>query len=223
MTASTDRARPVSGQSFDAILFDLDGTLIDSTGPTERAWLRWAQEEGLGTSYSHVDHGKPALSIVRDHVPAERVEAALARAAAIEIAETDGIVIKAGVREFLGRLPAGSWAIVTSCTRELASVRMAAAGLDAPEILVTVDDVSAGKPDPEGYRQAAARLGVDPLKCLVVEDAPAGIEAAHRAGCATLAVAGTFPASQLAADSVVASLTQIGTTITKAGITVSIG
>ncbi|MET3952469.1 HAD-IA family hydrolase [Arthrobacter sp. UYEF36] len=223
MTASTDRARPISGQSFDAILFDLDGTLIDSTGPTERAWLRWAQEEGLGESYNHTEHGKPALSIVRDHVPAERIEAALARAAAIEIGETDGIVIKAGARDFLSRLSAGSWAIVTSCTRELAAVRMAAAGLNAPEVLVTVDDISAGKPDPEGYRQAAARLGVDPIRCLVVEDAPAGLEAAHRAGCTTLAVAGTFPASQLAADTVVESLTQVGITITKAGITVSIG
>ncbi|WP_427015955.1 HAD family hydrolase [Pseudarthrobacter sp. P1] len=187
MTASTDRARPVSGQTFDAILFDLDGTLIDSTGPTER------------------------------------VEAALPRAAVLELAETDGIVIKAGVRELLGLLPAGSWAIVTSCTRELAAVRMAAAGLSAPGVVVTVDDVAVGKPDPEGFRQAAVRLGVDPAKCLVVEDAPAGLEAAHRAGCATLAVAGTLPAAQLVADTVVGSLADVGMVVTQAGLTVSIG
>lgn len=223
MTADTRPASQVGSQAFDAILFDLDGTLIDSTGPTERAWLRWAEEEGLGESYVHIDHGKPALSIVREHVPAVRIEAALARAAAIEIAETDGIVIKDGVRELLESLPPGSWAIVTSCTRDLAAVRMAAAGLRAPEILVTVDDVSVGKPDPEGFRQAAARLGVDPSKCLVVEDAPAGLEAARQAGCATLAVAGTFPTAQLAADSVVDSMAHVSVNVTEKGLIVSIG
>lgn len=204
MIAPADAA--MAAKPFQAILFDLDGTLIDSTGPTERAWFRWAREEGLESTYEHTDHGKPALSIVQSHIPAERVDASLARASAIELAETEGIAAKPGARELLDRLPAGSWAIVTSCTTELASVRLAAADLEVPEILVSVDDVRVGKPDPEGYRQAAARLGFDASQCLAVEDTPTGLKAARQAGCATLAVAGTFPRDQLSADTVVDSL-----------------
>lgn len=209
MIAPADAALPATAGPFQAILFDLDGTLIDSTGPTERAWFRWAREEGLGATYEHTDHGKPALSIVRSHVPPERVAGSLARASAIELAETDGIVAKSGARELLETLPSGSWAIVTSCTTELAAVRLAAAGLDAPEILISVDDVHAGKPDPEGYRLAAARLGLDASRCLAVEDTPTGLQAAKAAGCTTLAVEGTFRRHQLNADIIVASLLDV--------------
>ena len=217
MNPPADTTRLPAGP-FHAILFDLDGTLIDSTGPTERAWIRWAEEEGLGPGYQHTDHGKPALAVVQSHVPPEHVASSLARANAIELAETEGIVAKSGAREVLDSLPAGSWAIVTSCTEELATVRLSAAGLAAPEILVSVDDVRLGKPDPEGYLQAAARLGLEASQCLAVEDTPTGLKAAQEAGCTTLAVEGTFSRDQLIADLVVGSLLNISIEATPAGM-----
>lgn len=220
MNPPADTTRLPAGP-FHAILFDLDGTLIDSTGPTERAWIRWAEEEGLRPGYRHTDHGKPALTVVRSHVSPERVTASLARANAIELAETEGIVAKSGAREVLDSLPAGSWAIVTSCSEELATVRLAAAGLAAPEILVSVDDVRLGKPDPEGYLQAAARLGLDASQCLAVEDTPTGLKAAQEAGCTTLAVEGTFSREQLIADMIVGSLLEISVEATPAGMQLS--
>lgn len=221
MNPTEESAHAVFGKTFDAVLFDLDGTLIDSTGPTERAWIRWAREEGLGESYKHVGHGMPAAAIVAANVPDHRASQALERAVEIEIQETDGIVMKAGVAVLLNDIPAHAWAIVTSCTSALAAVRMTAAGLGAPETMITFDDVSMGKPDPEGFCKAAARLAVSPERCLVVEDTPAGLEAGRRAGCLTLAVAGTYPADMLVADYVVDSLEQLSISATPSGLIVS--
>ncbi len=221
MPASESPAHPALAQSYDAVLFDLDGTLIDSTGPTERAWIRWADEEGLAESYEHLGHGMPAAAIVAAHVPERRVADSLARAAAIELQETAGIVVKAGVASLLEALPSGSWAIVTSCTSALAAVRMEAAGLVAPEVLITFDSVHDGKPHPEGFLLAAAQLGVAPERCLVVEDTPAGLEAGRRAGCTTLGIAGTYPAGQLKADHVLASLEHVDITLGLSGLTLS--
>lgn len=221
MKASENPAQTVFDKIYDAVLFDLDGTLIDSTGPTERAWIRWAKQEGLGESYEHNGHGMPAAAIVSAHVPEDRVAESLARAADIEIEETEGIVMKDGVEALLKTLPSGSWAIVTSCTSALAAVRMEAAGLTAPEVMVTFDNVHEGKPHPEGFIKAAAQLGVTPGRCLVVEDTPAGLEAGRRAGCTTLGVAGTYPINQLVADHVVASLEHVTVTSTPSGLALS--
>ena len=92
-----------------------------------------------------------------------------------------------GVRRFLTSLPAGAWAVVTSCAPDLARLRLSAVGLPIPEVVVTSDDVSNGKPAPDGYRLGAQRLGVDPAACVVFEDAPPGIAAGLAAGARVVA------------------------------------
>jgi sugar-phosphatase len=110
----------------------------------------------------------------------------------------------------LAALPPGSWTVVTSGTRALATGRLAHGGLPIPEQLITADDVERGKPDPQPYLAGAAALGVDPADCLVIEDAPAGIEAGKAAGMTVLALATTFEAGELAAaDYVVGSLADV--------------
>jgi sugar-phosphatase len=207
---------------FEAVLFDMDGTLIDSTGAVERGWARWANELGFGDSYRHTDHGKPARDIVAAMVTPDRVEECLARVIEIETQETDGIHALDGAAALLGSIPANRCAIVTSCTRGLAEVRLRAAGLDAPPVLISFDDIENGKPHPEGYLLAARRLGVAPDRCLVVEDTPAGLAAGRAAGCATLAVAGTFPAAELDADAVLPGLGGIEAVETAGGLQLDI-
>ncbi|NKX56889.1 HAD-IA family hydrolase [Arthrobacter sp. E918] len=184
----------------------MDGTLIDSTGAVERGWARWARELGFGDTYRHTDHGKPARDIVASMVAPDQVEECLARVIDIETQETDGIRALEGAADLLASVPPARCAIVTSCTSGLAQVRLRAAGLAAPPVLVSFDDIENGKPHPEGYLLAARRLGVSPERCLVVEDTPAGLAAGRAAGCATLAVAGTFPAAELDADAVLEGL-----------------
>lgn len=186
-------------RTFDAILFDMDGTLISSIEAVDRSWALWGREHGLGDAF-RIAHGTPARSLVERLLPAEQVEVALARITEIELGDTDGVRVLPGAAELLASLPAERHAIVTSCTRDLAAVRIAATGIGAPGVVVTADDVSRGKPHPEPFRRGAELLGFDPARCLVVEDAPAGLESGRAAGCATLAVAGTHTLDELDAD-----------------------
>jgi len=194
---------------FAAVLFDMDGTLVDSTPSVERCWARWAAEMGIDLQRLVGWHGVPARAIAEALLPPERVEAGVARITQLEVEDTDGIRPLPGAAEALALLPAGRAAIATSCTRPLAGARLAAAGLEAPEVVVTADDVERGKPDPEPFLLAARLLGVDPARCLVVEDAPAGVTAARAAGCATLGVTTTTPPEGLHADVVVRDLAQV--------------
>lgn len=189
----------------EALLFDLDGTLIDSTRATESCWQEWSHRMGLGEHGQH-PHGVPARDVVAQRIePARRAEA-LALIEALEVEQKEGITIKDGVAELLAALPSPRWAIVTSCTAELAAVRLAVAGIQAPEVLVSADSVARGKPDPEGYLSAAAALGVAPQRALVFEDAPAGVEAGRAAGAWTLGITGTYDAGSLAASKIVGTL-----------------
>ncbi len=200
----------LSGRTFDAVLFDLDGTLIDSTPAVLRAWGRWAAEWGIDRP--DIPHGVPARQVLVHLVPEERIEAAFARIEEIEVAELSGIVALPGAVEALQALPGDRCAIVTSGTRPLARARIEATGLPAPALLVTPEDVPLGKPDPAPYLLAAQRLGVAPQRCLVVEDAPAGLTSGRAAGCATLALTTSHPAAELNAlgpDAVVGSLAQV--------------
>lgn len=212
-TPPTDPRTPehaFAGRTFDAILFDMDGTLINSVPAVERAWQRWAHEFNLDTSGSFsLAHGTPAKDLVTQLIPAVDVERAFARIVQLEIEDTDGVELLPGTAQTLTDVPAHRQAIVTSCTRELATVRMAATGLNQPEVLVTADDVANGKPHPEPFQRGAELLGFDPARCLVVEDAPTGLKSAKAAGCATLAVAGTHQLHELEADAAVPDLSYI--------------
>lgn len=170
--------------SADALLFDMDGTLVDSTAVSERIWHAWSIEQGADPeavlAYSQ---GRRTLDTTRRFTSTEELaSAAAARIEALEIAADDGTIAIEGAQALLDRLPADRWAVVTSAGRDLAVRRLAAAGLPIPDILITAGDVATGKPDPEGYLLAAKRLGVAPDRCIVFEDTFAGHEAARRAG-----------------------------------------
>ncbi len=195
----------------DAILFDLDGVLVDSIGCTERAWRSWAEARGVDVVRTlQVSHGRPVKDTLRLLVPQLDTATEVAYLEAIEAHETEGVRAVAGAHALLARLPPASWAIVTSATRSVAELRLRHTGLHAPDVLVTADDISRGKPDPEGYLTAAARLGIEPSACLVIEDAVAGIDAARAAGMRVIAITSTRRADELRrADGVVSALTDL--------------
>ncbi|MDQ0278627.1 HAD superfamily hydrolase (TIGR01509 family) [Arthrobacter silviterrae] len=198
--------------TVDAVLFDLDGTLIDSTPATERAWRRWGELMGLD-GFEYGSHGVPAQAQVEQYLEPARQEEGFELIKALETADTDGILCKPGAAELLASLPDGSWTIVTSCTRGLAEARLAAAGIAVPAHMVTADQVANGKPHPEPFLLGAARLGSDIAQCLVVEDAPAGLASGTAAGAMTLAVAGTTDAADLTAHYVVDSLAGVAAAV----------
>ena len=178
----------------DAVLLDMDGTLVDSTAVVVRLWRSWAARHGVDPeAILAVSHGRRGDEVVAQFAPpgVDR-EAELQWLAARELVERDDIVAVSGAAALLAALPPDRVAVVTSATRELTAVRMRAAALSVPQILVGADDVLHGKPDPEGYQRAARLLGVDPARCLVVEDAPAGLEAGRAAGARVIAVATTL-------------------------------
>lgn len=195
----------LAARTFDAVLFDLDGTLIDSTAAVERTWRAWGAEHGLSDGWEF-PHGVPARQVLARLVDADGIEAAFTRVTEIELLDVDGIVVLPGAAEALAALPVGRAAIATSGTAPLAKLRITHTGLEVPAVVVTADDVPVGKPDPAPYLLAASRLGADPARCLVVEDAPAGLVSARAAGCATLAVTTTHAAADLDADAIVPDL-----------------
>jgi len=182
----------------DAVLFDLDGVLVDSARCVERHWRRWAAEHHLdGDEIMRVAHGRPTVETIRlvaPHLPAEE-EAA--RLDAAEAFDTDGVAAVEGTAQLLQLLPPDAWAIATSGTKDTAMTRLRHTGVPVPSVLITADDVKRGKPNPEAYLLAAARLGVRPENCVVIEDAPAGIRAAHAAGMRVVAVATTHSQAEL--------------------------
>ncbi len=182
--------------SCDALLFDLDGVLIDSTPAVERVWTRWAKARGFDPHEVVMRaHGRPSITTVREYLPNadHRTENALIERAEIE--DLDGVVPLPGALQLLTSLPPERWTIVTSCTRPLAEVRIAAAGLPQPIFFVSSTDVSNGKPHPEPYLLGAKRLGFEAKACVVVEDAPAGIRAGKAAGSRVIGL-GTITGEQ---------------------------
>ncbi|HXW93985.1 MAG TPA: HAD family hydrolase [Terriglobales bacterium] len=172
-----------------ALLFDLDGVLIDSTPAVTRVWTWWALQHGFNPDeVVKRAHGRPSLATVREYLPQADLELENREVERREIADLDGVVGLPGARELLASLPSARWTIVTSCTRRLAEVRMRAAALPTPEHLVSADDITRGKPDPEPYLRAATLLGFPAKDCVVVEDAPAGVLAGRAAGAKVIAV-----------------------------------
>lgn len=194
-----------------AVLFDLDGVLVDSARCVERHWRAWASRHGHDAEeILRIAHGRRTVETLRMVAPELDISAEVAALAASEAADLDGVDVIAGARSLLESLPHGSWTVVTSGTRDVARARLRHCELPIPEWLVTADDVDRGKPAPEGYLAAAEALGSKPEACVVVEDAPAGIVAAHAAAMRTIAVASTHvPAKLRSADVVVRSVSDI--------------
>lgn len=188
-----------------AIVFDLDGVLVDSGAVVERNWRRWAQAVGVDeAAVLAAIHGRPSRAVVEEFVAPQDVEQA------VRLVDDWEVEHSAGLHAFPGALAcvafaraAGPWAVVTSGSRRLATARLAAAGIAAPPVLVTADDVAHGKPDPEPYARAADRLGVAPAAATAIEDAPAGVGSARAAGMHVIAVTTTHAAEELAAADLV--------------------
>ena len=193
-----------------AVIFDCDGVLVDSAASVERAWRRWAAVHGLdGAAVVAVAHGRRTEDTLRELGFSGDLAAEVELLEAAEIADATSVSRFPEAAALLPTLPPERWAVVTSGTRALATSRLAAAGLPLPVVLVTANDVAAGKPDPEGYLEAARRLGRPPADCLVFEDAPAGVEAALAAGMRVVGLATTHPAQELTAATLVAEWDEI--------------
>ncbi len=180
------------------VLFDLDGVLVDSTPAVARVWAWWAREHGFDPEeVVKKAHGRPSITTIRELLPDADHAAEDREVERREIADVEGVIPLPGAMELLQALPLERWAIVTSCTRALAHVRIAAAGLPKPNHLVTATDVRHGKPHPEPYLKGAQILGIPADDCLVIEDAPAGIRAGKAAGARVLALRTTASDAEL--------------------------
>jgi mannitol-1-/sugar-/sorbitol-6-phosphatase len=180
------------------ILFDLDGVLIDSTAGVTRVWRDWGIRHGLDPDQTaHAAHGRRAIDTVRLLAPQLDAEAELKDLERREIADSYDVTVFPGAANLLASLHPCRWAIVTSGTRDLATHRLAVAGLHIPELMITGNDIQHGKPHPEPYQRGAALLGLPPGACIAVEDAPNGIRSALDSGMPVLAVPTTYPADEL--------------------------
>lgn len=209
--------RSLWGTSFDAVVFDFDGTLADSHAAMIRCYEVWAKEFNVSLDRLPACLGMPSAATSAALLPAKAVEAATARIEELETTDTEGVVALPGSLATLELLPTDRVAIATSCTTDLLHARMAAAGLPLPRVVVTRDQVIDGKPAPDSFLLAAKRMGFDPSRVLVVEDAPAGIAGARAAGCAVLGIASTLEPRDLHADAVVKDLSEVAWTVASDG------
>jgi mannitol-1-/sugar-/sorbitol-6-phosphatase len=183
-----------------ALLFYLDGVLIDSTPAVARVWRQWAMEHGfepdevIGRA-----HGRPSIATIRDYLPGSNYELENREVERREIADLKGVVVLPGAPRLLDSIPPDRWAIVTSCTRPLAEARLRAAALPIPPLMVTSNDIRSGKPHPEPYLKGAALLGFPAANCIVLEDVPAGIVAGKSAGARVIALETTMAEAELRA------------------------
>src|SRR3954467_11797248 len=172
----------------EALLFDMDGVLINSTPAVARVWRRWAIERGFNPEeVVERAHGRPSLTTVKEYLPHSNHEVENREVERREIEDLEGVVPLSGALELLASLPLDRWTIVTSCTRPLAEVRIKAAGLPLPKKMITSNDISHGKPSPEPYLKGASLLGFAAQMCVVFEDVPAGVQAGKRAGAKVVA------------------------------------
>lgn len=182
----------------DAVLFDLDGVLIDSTSCIVRHWQCWAEKHGLDLNrIMQTAHGMRTIETIRQVAPHLDAQVEAEQFTAHEVADTQGVVTLEGAVQTLEGLPTDTWAIVTSASSDLAKVRLLRAGLPIPDVLVSADQVKRGKPDPEPYLAGAKRLSVPVERCVVIEDAPAGVAAGRNAGMRVIGVKTTHSSEAL--------------------------
>ena len=208
-----------------AILFDLDGVLVDSTPCVTRIWSEWARKHGLDPEHVvHAAHGQRTIETVRKVAPNLDAQRETDQIEQQEVDDTEGLQVVPGAGELLAALPPERYAVVTSGTRRLATRRLQVAGLPVPSAMITADDVIRGKPDPEPYLAGARLLGFAPGQCLVFEDAPSGIRSAKAAGMIAIGVPTTYQAEELTeANTIVPSLQAVVVTVSPRGLNVAWG
>lgn len=181
-----------------ALLFDMDGVLVDSTPAVARVWTIWAKARGLDPDdVVRRAHGRPSIATIRELLPNGDHHAEDQAVEKAEIEDLEDIVALPGATQLLSQLSANRFAVVTSATRPLAVARIQAAEFAVPQNLVTASDIQHGKPHPEPYLCGASILGIAPADCVVIEDAPAGIQSGKAAGARVLAVRTTAPDDEL--------------------------
>ena len=202
-----------------AILFDLDGVLCDSTRQVDREWREWAARKGVnGDAVMAIAHGVRTIEVIRRVAPHLDAESEAAAIENHEAQDQTGVTVMPGALELVQSIPEGRWGVVTSGSRLRAQNRLRHCGLPVPDVLVTSDDVTNGKPHPEPYLKGAEQLGFRPAEGLVIEDAPAGIQSARAGGMKVLGIASTYAADILGhADAVIRKLGQIQVTSSGAG------
>jgi mannitol-1-/sugar-/sorbitol-6-phosphatase len=202
-----------------AILFDLDGVLVDSTRAVDREWREWAERKGVdGDAIMAIAHGVRSVEVIRRVAPHLDAEAEAIAIENHEAGDHRGVTVMPGAIDLVRSIPEGKWGVVTSGSRLLAQSRLVYCGLPVPEALVTSDDVTHGKPHPEPYLKGAELLGFSPPECLVIEDAPAGIQSARAAGTKIVGLMSTYRAEALRqADAVIGKFGQIQVTQNGAG------
>jgi sugar-phosphatase len=183
-----------------ALLFDMDGVLIDSTPAVARVWKRWAVQHGFDPEkVASMAQGRPSITTIRELLPNADHHAENSEVERREMEDLEGVIACPGALKILEHLSANLWALVTSSTKPLAEVRLRAAGLPFPELIVTGSDVAHGKPHPEPFLKGAALVGFPPAQCIVVEDTPAGIRSGKAAGARVIAFRTTTLDSELRA------------------------
>ena len=189
----TENPVPYPDRRFQALLFDMDGTLLTSIESAERVWSRWLTRHGFDpVEILPRIHGVQTLETIRRlAIPGIDPQQEADWIAREELADLDGVRAIEGAEAFVAGLPHDGWAIVTSATRLLAEARLAAAGLVPPPLFITAEDIAQGKPAPDCYLEAARQLGVDVTQCLVFEDAPAGIASGRAAGAEVVVITAT--------------------------------
>jgi len=212
---------PVDSIRCRGMLFDLDGVLVDSTPAVARVWAWWAREHGFNADeVVEQAHGRPSIATIRELLPNSGYEAENREVERREIEDIEGVIALPGALKLLEALPLDRWAIVTSCTRRLAEVRIGAAELPKPKYLVTSNDVRRGKPDPEPYLKGAQLLAVPAEECVVFEDAPAGIRAGKGAGARVVALrttAGDAELREAGADWIVNDCSELSVDLPRSG------
>lgn len=221
MTSPKPVPEAFRGRHFQAVIFDVDQTLVDSTRALGVAWTTWMREYDITPEPGRSFHGWTTEDIVRLCLPDAQVPGGLARIDELERVTTEQVTATPGAARALDELPADRVAVGTSGTREVASARLAAAGLPVPRVLSSATDVAQGKPAPDIFLRAAELLGVEPARCLVVEDAASGVAAARAAGMAVLAVLTSTPAGELDADAHVGTLDEVTWTVDERGISLA--
>ena len=190
----------------------MDGVLVDSRAVVERTWQRWAAERHPIdlVKLLHVAHGRKARDTLLIMAPTLATDTEVAWLDATELADVQGLRVLPGAKELVAALPRDRWAIVTSCGRDLARLRLGSVGLPEPDELIVAEEVKRGKPAPDGYRLGADRLGFEPRDCIVFEDAPAGVAAGKAAGAVVIGLTTNYPAADLQeADATIADLRSI--------------